>query len=355
VRVAQVQGRLAELEIDVLIAGPSADYRWLTGLEPPIATRLTLAIVPATGDPVIVTPLFEAPAAASFAVATWVDGEDPTLLAAEALVRSRPMTVAVSDRTWSRYLVALQDVLPEVRFVSASEVLEPLRARKDPDELAALRRAGAAVDATLARLPDLRWEGRRERDVAREIADLMLACGHDAIHDVIVASGPQGALPHAVPGDRVILAGDAIVVDIGGEVDGYASDVTRMVVVGDAGGHYRHVHDAVERAHDAGRDAARVGTETGAVDAAARAVLVSAGLGDAFTHRLGHGIGLDTHEAPYLAPGATTLLAEGMAFSIEPGAYLPGRFGVRIEDIYLMGADGPEPVTRTPHGPITVA
>ncbi len=353
-RLARVQRALAALGIDALIAGPSADYRWLTGLEPPLPTRLTLAVVPAVGETVIVTPLFEAPTATPLAVATWQDGEDPTLLVAEALVRSRPMTVAVSDRTWARYLVALQDLLPEVRFVSAAEVLEPLRACKEPAELASLRRAGAAVDATLARLADLRWEGRSERDVAREISELMLACGHDAIHDVIVGSGSQGALPHASPSDRVIVAGDAIVVDIGGEVDGYASDVTRMVVVGEPGDRYRLVHDAVARAHAAGRAAAQVGAATGDVDAAARAVLVAAGLGDAFTHRLGHGIGLDTHESPYLAPGATTALQEGMAFSIEPGAYLAGRFGVRIEDIYLMSADGPEPVTRAPHAAIVV-
>jgi Xaa-Pro aminopeptidase len=353
-RLDRVRDRLETLGIDLLVAGPSADYRWLTGLEPPIPTRLTMALVPRHGEPVVVTPLFEAPGDAAIEVRTWVDGDDPTALVLEQIARFAPTAIAVSDRTWSRYILPLQHALPDVRFTTAAPVIEPLRSRKDEAEIEALRRAGAAVDRALAALADLRWAGRTEREVAREIADLMIACGHEHVHDVIVGSGPQGALPHALPGDRVIRGGDAVVVDIGGEVAGYASDVTRMVVVGEPGAAYLRVHAAVEAAHHAGRAAAVVGAATGAVDAAARAVLVDAGLGEAFTHRLGHGIGLDTHEAPYLAPGAATLLEPAMAFSIEPGAYLEGRFGVRLEDIYVLGAGGAESVTHLSHAPIVV-
>jgi Xaa-Pro aminopeptidase len=234
-------------------------------------------------------------------------------------------------------------------------LFEALRSVKDPAEQEALRRAGAAVDAVLGELVSLRWAGRSERQVGHDLERLLVECGHDHIHEVIVGSAANGAIPHHVVSDRVIDHGDPIVIDIGGLRDGYTSDVTRMVVVGEPPSGYDDVHAAVDAAHHAGRAAAVVGATTGAVDAAARAVLTEAGYGDLFTHRLGHGIGLDTHEAPYLMPGGTTVLESGMAFTIEPGAYLQGRFGIRIEDTVILGTDGVAPVTAAPHAPLVVA
>jgi Xaa-Pro aminopeptidase len=261
--------------------------------------------------------------------------------------------MAVTDRTWARYVIPLQ-AATGAELVVGSALLDPVRAVKEPEEQAALRRAGAAVDRVLRSLHDLEWIGRSELDVARDLHELMLTCGHDEVHDVIVAAGANGARPHHVPGPDEIHRGDAIVLDIGGSVDGYISDVTRMVVVGDAPHGFEAVHDAVEAAHQAGRRAAVGGALAGEVDATARAVLQEAGLGEAFTHRLGHGVGLDTHEAPYLAPGSDAVLAEGMAFTIEPGAYLGGRFGVRIEDAYVLGEAAPTALTHTSHAPIVV-
>jgi Xaa-Pro aminopeptidase len=351
-RLDRLRAAMASAGVDALVAGPSADYRWLTGLHPPLPTRLTLAIVPRDGAPAIVTPGFEAAVADGFAVDTWDDGDDPLPLVVRHLAGAR--RIAVSDRTWSRYALQLQASLPSAMLVGAGPILEPLRSVKDAAELDALRAVGAAVDRTLGALQSLAWAGRTERAVARDIAEALLECGHDHVHDVIVGSGPNGAMPHHDASDRRIEVGDAVVVDIGGELGGYVSDVTRMVVVGQPPPGFEAVHAAVDAAHEAGRRAAVAGATTGAVDAAARAVLDAAGYGANFTHRLGHGIGLDTHEAPYLAPGSTTELVEGMAFTIEPGVYLAGRFGVRIEDTYLLGAASPVPVTNHPHTAILV-
>ncbi len=353
-RVLRLRERMAAAGVDAVIVGPSADYRWLTGLHPPIPTRLTLAIVPLAGDPVIVTPGFEVPADAACEVVGWADGTDADVLATALLARTSPASVAVSDRTWARYVLPLQ-AASSARFTGAASLIEPLRSVKDPSEQDALRRAGAAVDRVLAALPGVRFAGSTERDIGHQLERLLISCGHDAIHDVIVGSAGNGAIPHHAVGDRVIEVGDAIVIDIGGDVDGYTSDVTRMLVVGEPPAGYGDVHAAVDAAHHAGRAAAVPGATTGSVDAAARAVLQAAGYGELFTHRLGHGIGLDTHEAPYLLPGGTTVLEPGMTFTIEPGAYLAGRFGIRIEDTVILGTEGVEPVTSTPHAPLVVA
>jgi Xaa-Pro aminopeptidase len=353
-RLARVRAALRAAGVDALVVGASSDYRYLTGLRPPIPTRLCLLVVPAEGDPAIVAPALEAPADSPFEVLAWSDGEDPVPLALGLLRAAAHGTIAVSGRTWSRYVLPLQGGLPGARFRDAAPLLDPLRAAKDEAEQAALRAAGAAVDATIAALPEVAFAGRTEAAVARDLADLLLTCGHDEIHDVIVGGGPNGALPHGHPGDRRFAAGDAVVVDLGGELDGYVSDITRAVVVGEPSARFGEVHAAVDAAHHAARAAATPGASAGAVDAAARAVLVEAGLGDVFIHRTGHGIGLDTHEAPSIGPGADDVLAPGTAFTIEPGAYLAGEFGVRIEDAVIMGADGVEPLTRASHAPIVV-
>jgi Xaa-Pro aminopeptidase len=350
-RLERVRERMGEAGVDVLIAGPSSDFRYLTGLEPPLATRLSLFVLPLEGEPALVMPAFEAPAAPPCTLHAWSDGDDPIAVAADVI--GRPRRMAVGDRTWARYVIPLQAATGAELSVG-SALLDPVRAVKEPEEQAALQRAGAAVDRVLRSLHDLEWMDRSELELARDLHELMLSCGHDEVHDVIVAAGPNGARPHHVPGPDEIRRGDAVVLDIGGSVDGYVSDVTRMVVVGDAPRGFEAVHEAVEAAHQAGRRAAAAGAAAGDVDAAARTVLTDAGLGDAFTHRLGHGVGLDTHEAPYLAPGSPVLLEPGMAFTVEPGAYLGGRFGVRIEDAYVLQDRGPSALTHTAHAPIVV-
>ena len=235
-------------------------------------------------------------------------------------------------------------------------VVDGLRRSKDTTEIEALRRAAAAADRAYTRVRDLAFAGRREREVADDLARLLRAEGHEQVLFTIVGSGPNGSSPHHESGDRVLHSGDAVVLDFGGTLDGYCSDITRTVRVGQAEPEVERAHDLVRRAQEAGYAAANEGATAASVDQAARAVIAAGGYGDRFIHRLGHGIGLDGHEHPYLVTGNDERLAIGMTFSIEPGIYLPGRFGVRIEDIAVIGADGrAEPLNRADHALAIVA
>jgi Xaa-Pro aminopeptidase len=231
--------------------------------------------------------------------------------------------------------------MSETTFVSAGAVMGDLRIRKDRQEMTLLRAAAASVDRVSVRIPrEVGFAGRSERAIARNIVDLILEEGHDVASFWIVASGPNGASPHHEPGDRICAPGDAVVVDFGGRMAGYCSDTTRTFVVGEPDPEIVRVHRVVEEAQLAGREAAAAGVEARQVDRVARDVIEGAGYGRFFIHRLGHGIGLETHEPPYLVAGNDQELEPGMAFSVEPGVYLPGRFGVRIEDICVIEEDG---------------
>jgi D-alanyl-D-alanine dipeptidase len=248
----------------------------------------------------------------------------------------------IGDHTWSVFLLALQQALPDTAFASARPVTEALRIIKEPAEIDLLRQAGASADVVAGLLAQYRFAGRTENQVSREVAALLEANGTDVAGFAIVASGPNGASPHHEPGDRVLGDGDAVVVDFGGKVGGYGSDTTRMFHVGEPSARYQEVHDIVVAAQQAGVAAVRPGVAAESVDSAAREVIVDAGYGEYFIHRTGHGIGLDGHEDPYIIEGNAQLLRPGMAFSIEPGIYLPGDFGVRIEDIVVCTTDGVE-------------
>jgi Xaa-Pro aminopeptidase len=243
--------------------------------------------------------------------------------------------------------------LPGRTWRPASGYTAPWRRRKDAAEIAALRAVAAAIDAVHARVADVLRAGRTEREVAADL-DRFIRADHDRTDFVIVASGPNSASPHHEPGDRVIEVGDAVVIDIGGTLDGYCSDMTRDYVVRVAPADYLAQHAVLEAAHAAGVAAVRPGVRAEEVDAAARAVLTAAGLGAAFVHRTGHGIGLETHEPPWIVAGDTTELAEGMAFSVEPGFYLTGRYGARIEDIVVVTATGVEVLNQRPRAPEVV-
>jgi Xaa-Pro aminopeptidase len=226
--------------------------------------------------------------------------------------------------------------------------------RKTPEEVSVLRRAGQAIDRVHAAVPNLLRAGRTEADVGRDIADLIIAEGHSEVNFVIVGSGPNGASPHHETGERVIAAGDAVVVDIGGTLDGYCSDATRNYVVSTAPDGFADAHAALESAQQAACAAVRPGVTAESVDAAARDVLTEAGYGELFVHRTGHGIGLEEHEDPYIVAGNATVLEPGMAFSVEPGVYVPGRFGMRIEDIVVVTEDGCERLNTIDRAAVTV-
>lgn len=342
-----------------LVATPGPDLVYLTGYAPMPLERLTALVLPVERDPVLVVPELErpgalaSPAAEVLEVRGWRDGEDPYALVAGLLPGSG--TVALSDRTWAAHVLRLQRASPRVRFTSIGETLPLLRAVKDAQELDALRRAARAADAAFADVLGLRFAGRRELDVAADLAEALRAHGHETVEFTIVGAGPNGASPHHEPGERRIGPGDAVVLDFGGRMAGYCSDITRTVVVGDPEPELVRVHGIVRAAQQAGVEAVAPGVPCEAVDAAARAVIEGAGYGPAFVHRTGHGIGLDVHEPPYIVVGNPTPLEPGMTFSVEPGIYLAGRFGVRIEDIVAVTPTGVERLNEAPRELLTVS
>ncbi|MFM7718380.1 MAG: aminopeptidase P family protein [Actinomycetota bacterium] len=336
-------GSLEAAGLDALLVAPGPDLEYLAGYAAPPLERLTLLVLSRRRNPVLVVPLLERPAALAtpardLEVVGWTDGEDPYALVRSLTGQGRH---AVTDRTWGSHVLALGRAgLGDL--VAAGEALPLLRAVKDPEELAALRAAGRGADAAFAAIATGRFAGRRERDVADDLARLLLGNGHERVDFTIVGSGPNAASPHHEPSDRTIVAGDAVVLDFGGVAGGYCSDITRTVFVGEPTAEQRRVHDVVRAAQQAAFEAVAPGVEAQAVDRAARAVIEDAGYGERFIHRTGHGIGREVHEPPYIIEGNATPLEVGMTFSDEPGIYLPGDFGVRIEDQLAVTATGAE-------------
>ena len=344
-RMTRAAGTAAEAGLAGLLVAPGPDLVWLTGYAPPAETeRLTLLVLAPGRDPVLVVPALEAPDAARAAGADaltlrdWTDGTDPYAITAELL--DPRGTYGVSDNTWALHLLALQKALPDLSCVALTEALPMLRAVKDPAEVELLAAAAAAADAAFEEIRTMRFSGRREREVGADLAELLRRFGHSRVDFTIVGSGPNGANPHHETGDRVIEPGDMVVLDFGGLKDGYGSDTSRTVHVGEPTEEERRVHDVVRAAQQAGFEAVRPGAACQDVDRAARAVITEAGYGEYFIHRTGHGIGVTTHEPPYMIEGEEQPLVPGMCFSVEPGIYLPGRFGVRIEDIVTVTEDG---------------
>ena len=256
--------------------------------------------------------------------------------------------VGLSDRMWALFVLRFRDVLPSARLALASGALRPLRIRKTPAEVAALREAGEAIDRVHVRVPGWLRAGRTEREVGADIAEAILAEGHATVDFVIVGSGPNAASPHHEVSDRVLEPGDAVVVDIGGAMpSGYCSDSTRTYAIGEPPAEFTAYYKVLYDAQEAACTAVRPGVTAESVDAAAREPISAAGYGEAFFHRTGHGIGLESHEDPYIVAGNDEVLEPGMAFSVEPGIY-PGPHGARIEDIVVCTADGYQRLNNTP-------
>ncbi|MER8070947.1 aminopeptidase P family protein [Streptomyces sp. NPDC094034] len=353
-RMARAAESAAEAGLTGVLIAPGPDLTYLTGYRPTADTeRLTMLVVAAGQDPVLVVPTLEAPDAArapgapALTLRDWTDGTDPYGVTAPLLDRAGRF--GVSDNAWAMHLLGLQQALPGTSYTALTEALPMLRAVKDARELDRLAAAGAAADAAYGEILKVRFAGRRERDVAADLAALLLEHGHSQVDFTVVGSGPNGADPHHEADDRVIAHGDMVVLDFGGLKYGYGSDTTRTVHVGEPDAEERRVHDLVREAQQAGFEAVRPGAACQDVDRAARAVISAAGYGEYFIHRTGHGIGVTTHEPPYMIEGEERALVPGMCFSVEPGVYLPGRFGVRIEDIVTVTADGGRRLNNTPH------
>ena len=339
--------------LDALLVTPGPDLFYLTGYAAIALERLTCLVLPAAGPAVLVVPKLERPAAEAagvldlgIEVLDWPETADPYALVAGRLPGAG--TVALDDHMHAAKVLGLRAALPGAGQVLAGPVLGPLRARKSAAEIEALRAAGAAIDRVHDRMADWLRPGRTEREVGRDIAEAMTAEGHVTIDFVIVGSGPNGASPHHELSDRVVRAGEPVVVDIGGTTaTGYCSDSTRTYALGEPPADFAAYYPVLQAAQAAAVDAVRPGVTAEAIDAAARDVIAAAGYGEAFVHRTGHGIGLETHEDPYIVTGNDLPLEPGMAFSVEPGIYLPGRHGARIEDIVVVTEDGVERLNLT--------
>ncbi len=358
-RMDRAARQAADAGLAGLLVAPGPDLVWLTGYAPPAVTeRLTLLVLAAGREPVLVVPTLEAPdaekatGAPALALRDWTDGKDPYALTA-ALLDDRGR-FGVSDNAWALHLLGLQQALPGTSYVSLTDALPMLRAVKDAAELERLAAAGAAADAAFEEIRNVRFSGRPESEVAADLAALLRRFGHSQVDFTIVASGPNGANPHHEAGDRRIGRSDMVVLDFGGLKDGYGSDTSRTVHVGEPTEEERRVHDVVREAQEAGFRAVRPGAACQDVDRAARAVIADAGYGEYFVHRTGHGIGVTTHEPPYMIEGEERPLVPGMCFSVEPGVYLPGRFGVRIEDIVTVTEDGGRRLNDTERGMVIV-
>jgi len=346
---------------DALVCVPGRTLRYLTGFEEPQRDRHLLFVVPRDGEPAAFVPALSA---AQFraetwvrAVDTWSDDADP-VAALSAFLDDRGVPASphllVDDTMWATILQDLRTVRPDATVGLASEVVADLRIRKDGSEVDALRRASAAADDALREVRALGSDavGLTEAELARRIESFLTAAGGEGVSfEPIVGAGPNGAMPHHTHGDRTIRAGEPVVLDFGTRVDGYPSDQTRTLVFGgDPDDRVATVHDVVREAQAAAVDAVAPGVTAGEVDAAARSVIEAAGYGDAFIHRTGHGVGLDVHEPPTISAGNETQLRPGMTFSVEPGVYLDGEFGVRIEDLVVVTEAGCERLNHTSRG-----
>jgi Xaa-Pro aminopeptidase len=359
-RLERAHESMSLAKVDVVLLSLGADLPWLTGYTAMPLERLTMLVVPppASGEqPTLLVPALEAPRVSPvpevFSVRPWAETEDPVSLAAGLVDKCAPGSpvVAISDRAWAVFLLRLQDQLSTATWAPASVVMAPLRAIKDEAEVEALAISAAAADRVAAALlsGQIPLIGRTERQVSAEIRGRLLEEGNERANFAIVASGPNSASPHHEPSERAIQAGEPVVCDFGGSLDGYCSDITRTVFTGKPSREMAKVYGVVAEAQAAGVLAAQVGELCSGVDWAARRVITDAGYGEYFLHRTGHGIGLEEHEDPYIVAGNSTPLTAGHVFSVEPGIYMQGRFGVRIEDIVAATPRGPRPLNLADH------
>ena len=358
-RLELVREAVRAAGLDAVLLTPGPDLRYVTGYDAKQLERLTCLAVPAHGDPALFVPRLELPAAQAspagslgLEMVPWEETDDPFRLVAGLL--GSVSAVGLSDRMWALFVLRFRDVLAAARLALASGALRPLRIRKTPAEVAALRAAGEAIDRVHARVPGWLRPGLTERQVGAVIAEAIVAEGHASVDFVIVGSGPNAASPHHEVSDRVLTTGDAVVVDIGGTMpSGYCSDSTRTYALDEPPAEFTAYYKVLYDAQEAACAAVRPGVTAESVDAAAREPITAAGYGEAFFHRTGHGIGLETHEDPYIVAGNGEVLEPGMAFSVEPGIY-PGLHGARIEDIVVCTADGYERLNNTPRELVVV-
>jgi Xaa-Pro aminopeptidase len=358
-RLDRARARMAADGVDVLLLSVGADLPYFCGYEAMPLERITMLVVPRDAEATLVVPELEAARVVErddvFTLHPWKETQDPIAIIADLV--GGASAAAVGDHTWAGFLLDLQGRLGGVRFRRASTITGPIRSVKDEAEVARLRTAAEAVDRIAARLQagEIALVGRTEAEVSAELGRQIVDEGHDRVNFAIVAAGDNAASPHHEAGGRVIRDGEAVLCDFGGTMVGddgvgYCSDITRCVWLGERPDReFLEAYAVLHEAQAAAVRAARVGTPAQDVDRAARERIVDAGFGSRFIHRTGHGIGVEAHEDPYIVEGNTAALEPGNAFSIEPGIYVPGRFGMRLEDIVVAAADGPDALNTVDH------
>ena len=341
--------------VDVLLVSVGRDLPYLTGYEAMPLERLTMLVVPRGGEATLVIPRMEAPRVVEqpgvFALRAWNETDDPVAIV--AALAGTPNTAAVGDTMWARFVVELLGHWPSTstQYLRSTVVMNELRTRKDAAEIAALQAAGAAADRVAAQLHAglIPLEGRTEAEVSADISARLLVEGHDVVNFAIVAAGENAASPHHHPGGRVIRHGEIVLCDFGGTMAGYCSDITRCVYLGAPPAEVADAYAVLHEAQAAGVAAGVVGAECHEVDRAARRIIDAAGYGQYFIHRTGHGIGMEAHEDPYMVEGNTLPIAPGHAFSVEPGIYMSGKWGMRLEDIVVATESGPLSMNSANH------
>lgn len=357
-RISRVRTEMERTGVDALILSLGHDLPYLTGYLAMPLERLTLLVVPRRGEVSLIIPRLEAPRVEQmpgvFSLVPWNETDDPVALAHALL--GDAATIAVGDQMWSRFLVDLLSHRPGSKYVRSVVVMESLRSRKDSAEIEALIAAGAAADRVAAQLHagQIPLVGRTEAQVSADISARLIAEGHQKVNFAIVAAGENAASPHHHPGDRVIERGEIVLCDFGGTMNGYCSDITRCVHIGEPPADLAAAYSVLMEAQAAGVAAGVIGTSCENVDSVTRAIIDAAGYGEYFVHRTGHGIGMEEHEDPYMVSGNTTPIAAGHAYSVEPGIYIPGKWGMRLEDIVVVTPDGPMAVNRANHDLVIV-
>ncbi|HUY07153.1 MAG TPA: Xaa-Pro peptidase family protein [Acidimicrobiales bacterium] len=357
-RFARVREEMDRQAIDALLLSLGADLPWLSGYEAMPLERPTVLVVPRNGLATLVVPRLEAPRVRVdddlFRLRPWNEGENPVGIIAGLAGDAK--NVAVSDRMWASLVLSIRDELPSAGLIRASLVTGPIRAIKDELEIAMLRAAGAAADKVAEALlaGEIRLIGRSEADVSGEISQRLRDAGHSRVNFAIVGSGPNAASPHHEAGGRVIGRSETVVCDFGGTWSGghdvgYCSDITRTVVTGPPSEELVELYGVLQEAQAKAVEAVSIGRRCEDIDRVGREVIDAAGYGEYFIHRIGHGIGIEEHEEPYIVSGNPTRLVGGHAFSVEPGIYLPGRMGARLEDIVVAHEDGTIPCNVVDH------
>ena len=354
-RIDRVRKEMARKSIDAILITPGSDLLYLTGYNAIPLERITALAITQNRDPFLVVPRLERSTALAspfgrtgWEVVAWSENDDPYVLISGRLGNATT-SIAVDSHMWAERVFALQSRFPSTQFSVASPLISEIRMRKTPAELVALREAASAIDRVHAAVPSLLRVGRTEREVGRDIGELILAEGHERVDFIIVAAGPNSASPHHELSDRVIQSGEAVVVDIGGTMpSGYCSDCTRTYFMGEPDSLYSDRYQVLRQAQELSSKSVRPGAKSHDIDAAGRNKLAEHGLAEYFIHRTGHGIGLDTHEEPYIGVDNETVIEENMVFSVEPGFYVEGVHGARIEDIVVCTSSGYESLNNQP-------